>query len=68
MALKAVPTIPLPSSYDAKLRECEAMAEPVRYERELQEGYAREALDDLRMHLTTHATLESRCRKQISGV
>ena len=43
------------------------MAQAVRHERLLREGFARDALDDLRMHITTHASLVDR-KKQQSGV
>ncbi|KAI1788107.1 hypothetical protein LXA43DRAFT_975014 [Ganoderma leucocontextum] len=49
--------LPLPSDYHVKIREHPAMCKAVEYERLLQQGYATEALDSLRMHLTTHATL-----------
>ncbi|KAI1782416.1 hypothetical protein LXA43DRAFT_905863 [Ganoderma leucocontextum] len=60
-------TMPLPSDYHLKLRQHADMSQAVQYERSLQEGFATEALDDLRMHLTTHATLKDRHR-QVSGV
>ena len=64
--LKAT-TMPLPSDYHRTIRAHPAMAEAVKYERALREGYATEALDDLRLHLTTHAGLKDR-RQQASGV
>lgn len=59
--------LPLPSDYHVKIREHDAMRKPVEYERTLRQGYATEALDSLRMHLTTHATLRVR-HQQASGV
>ena len=43
------------------------MHKAVEYERALRQGYATETLDNLRMHLTTHATLRAR-HQQASGV
>ena len=60
-------TLPLPSDLIDKMRQHPAMEDAVRCERKLREGYATEALDDLRIHLTTHATLNAR-RSQGSGV
>lgn len=57
----------LPSDYDNEIIKHRAMAEAVRNELLLRQGHARNALDDLRMHITTHATLEDR-KKQASGV
>ena len=57
----------LPSEYEDEIVQHPAMAEAVRHERLLREGFARDALDDLRMHITTHASLVDR-KKQHSGV
>ncbi|RPD52052.1 hypothetical protein L226DRAFT_474677 [Lentinus tigrinus ALCF2SS1-7] len=57
----------LPSDLDVQVRTRPAMAAAVQHERALREGYARDALDELRMHITTFASLEYRKRRG-SGV
>ncbi|KAI1786196.1 hypothetical protein LXA43DRAFT_898439, partial [Ganoderma leucocontextum] len=59
--------LPLPSDYHEDIRIHPAMQQAIQYERSIREGYATEALDDLRMHLTTHATMKDR-HAQVSGV
>ncbi|KAM5534229.1 hypothetical protein V8D89_012136 [Ganoderma adspersum] len=59
--------LPLPSDYHRDIRMHPAMQQAIEYERSLHEGYATEVLDDLRMHLTTHATMKDR-HAQVSGV
>ncbi|TFK85198.1 hypothetical protein K466DRAFT_495221, partial [Polyporus arcularius HHB13444] len=60
-------SLALPSDYDDKIIQHAAMATATKYERMIREGCANEALDDLRLHLTTFATMEDR-RKRGSGV
>ncbi|KAI0691308.1 hypothetical protein C8T65DRAFT_587315 [Cerioporus squamosus] len=57
----------LPSDFDDKVLRHPAMSQAVKYKRQLREGFARDALDAVRVHITTHATLEDR-RKQGSGM
>ncbi|KAI1787177.1 hypothetical protein LXA43DRAFT_896623 [Ganoderma leucocontextum] len=57
----------LPSSYHKLVRDHVGMKTALDTERKLREGLAAEALDKLRLHLTTHQALELR-RKQVSGV
>ena len=59
--------LPLPSDYHQDIRRHPSMQRAVQYERSIREGYATEALDDLRMHLTTHSTMKDR-HAQVSGV
>ncbi|KAI0710287.1 hypothetical protein C8T65DRAFT_575470 [Cerioporus squamosus] len=56
----------LPSDFDDAILRHPAMAQAVQFERQLREGFARDALDAVRVHITTHATLEDR-KKQGSG-
>lgn len=60
-------SMPLPSDLDERIRSADCMVHPVQCELELRKGYAAEALDSLRVHLMTFATLEDR-HKQLSGV
>lgn len=60
-------TVTVPSDYHSAVRNHKAMATPTQIERQLREGYATEALDELRLHLTTHATIAQR-RKNGSGI
>ncbi|TFK78476.1 hypothetical protein K466DRAFT_449828, partial [Polyporus arcularius HHB13444] len=60
-------SLALPSAYDPRIIQHPAMTTAVQYERMIREGCANDALDDLRLHLTTYACLEDR-RKQGSGV
>lgn len=57
----------LPSDYHSHIRGATSMTELVNFERELRRGQANEALDDLRLHLTTYLSLEDR-KRQVSGV
>ncbi|PIL25723.1 hypothetical protein GSI_11473 [Ganoderma sinense ZZ0214-1] len=57
----------LPSAYHRLVRDHVGMQVAVQSERKLREGLAAEALDKLRLHLTTHKALELR-RRQVSGV
>ncbi len=57
----------LPSAYVDQIVQHSAMDAAVKYERMIREGCANDALDDLRLHLTTYATMEDR-RKHGSGV
>ncbi|KAI1784958.1 hypothetical protein LXA43DRAFT_900780 [Ganoderma leucocontextum] len=57
----------LPSTYHRAVREHVGMKIPVATERKLREGLADEALNKLRLHLTTYQALEIR-RRQVSGV
>lgn len=57
----------LPSDYHSLIRGATSMTELVNFERELRRGQANEALDDLRLHLTTYLSLEDR-KRQVSGV
>lgn len=50
----------LPHDFDDSVLRHPAMAQAVKYERQLREGFARDALDAVRLHITTHATLEDR--------
>lgn len=59
--------MPLPSDFDDRIIQHSSLATAVQYERMIREGCANDALDKLRIHLTTHATLQDR-RKQGSGV
>ncbi|KAI0349249.1 hypothetical protein OH77DRAFT_1415382 [Trametes cingulata] len=58
---------PLPSDYHSAVRFHPAMTEFVKIERALHEGQANEALDELRLHITTHLSLQHR-KQQESGV
>ena len=57
----------LPSAYHHLVREHVSMKTAVETERRLREGLAAEALDRVRLHLTTHKALELR-RREVSGV
>nr|VWO95310.1 Copper resistance-associated P-type ATPase [Ganoderma boninense] len=57
----------LPSGYHRLVRDHVGLKAAVDTERKLREGLAAEALDKLRLHLTTHKALEQR-RRQVSGV
>ncbi|KAI1791116.1 hypothetical protein LXA43DRAFT_872705, partial [Ganoderma leucocontextum] len=57
----------LPSAYHRLVREHVSLKTAVQTEQKLREGLAAEALDKLRLHLTTHKALELR-RRQVSGV
>ena len=57
----------LPSAYDKAVREHVGMKIAVETERRLREGLAAEALDKLRLHLTTYQALTYR-RRNVSGV
>lgn len=57
----------MPSDLNARVCSHDAIGHPVQCELELRKGYAAEALDSLRVHLMTFATLEDR-RKQVSSV
>ena len=57
----------LPSAYDKAVREHVGMKMAVETERRLREGLAAEALDKLRLHLTTFQALTYR-RRNVSGV
>ena len=57
----------LPSAYDKAVREHVGMKIAVETERRLREGLAAEALDKLRLHLTTYQVLTYR-RRNVSGV
>ncbi|EIW55155.1 uncharacterized protein TRAVEDRAFT_130935, partial [Trametes versicolor FP-101664 SS1] len=56
----------LPSDYHSAVRQHPAMAEAVKMERRLRGGEANEALEDLRLHLTTQMSLAER-KTQGSG-
>lgn len=56
----------LPSDYHSAVRQHPAMAEAVTMERRLRGGEANEALEDLRLHLTTQMSLAER-KTQGSG-
>ncbi|KAI0649157.1 hypothetical protein C8Q79DRAFT_999013 [Trametes meyenii] len=51
---------PLPSDYHSAVRRHPAMTELVRIERSMHEGQANEALDLLRLHLSTYLSLKVR--------
>ncbi|KAI0362994.1 hypothetical protein BV20DRAFT_959208 [Pilatotrama ljubarskyi] len=53
-------SILLPSDYHSQVRSHDAMAELVKMERRLREGQANEALEQLRVHLTTQISLADR--------
>ncbi|KAI0364498.1 hypothetical protein BV20DRAFT_1057147 [Pilatotrama ljubarskyi] len=57
----------LPSDLHSAIRTAPATADLLKTERKLREGQANEALDNLRLHLTTHLSLNVR-RTQGSGV
>ncbi|KAI1782668.1 hypothetical protein LXA43DRAFT_1103603 [Ganoderma leucocontextum] len=57
----------LPSAYHKQVRDHVGMKAAADTEKKLREGLAAEALDRLRLHLTTHQALELR-RRQVSGV
>ncbi|KAI0349199.1 hypothetical protein OH77DRAFT_121712 [Trametes cingulata] len=59
--------IPLPSDYHSAVRAQSCMADFVKIERALREGEANDALDVLRLHLTTYLSLEVR-KTQGEGV
>ncbi|KAI0683387.1 hypothetical protein C8T65DRAFT_713458 [Cerioporus squamosus] len=56
----------LPSDFDDAILRHPVMAQAVQFERQLREGFARDALDAVRVHITTHATLEDQ-KKQGSA-
>ncbi|EJF55675.1 hypothetical protein DICSQDRAFT_184244 [Dichomitus squalens LYAD-421 SS1] len=61
------PAILLPSAYHRLIRDHVGMKVAVATERKLREGLAAEALDRLRLHLTTYKALQLR-KTQVSGV
>ncbi|KAI1781959.1 hypothetical protein LXA43DRAFT_977822 [Ganoderma leucocontextum] len=61
------PGVLLPSAYHKTVRDHVGMKMAVETERKLREGVANEALNKLRLHLTTYQALELR-RRQVSGV
>ncbi|RPD67803.1 hypothetical protein L226DRAFT_474379 [Lentinus tigrinus ALCF2SS1-7] len=59
--------LPLPSDLHDDVIKHPAMTRLVNHELQFRKAFARNALDDLRMHIITHATVEHR-KKQGSGV
>lgn len=60
--------MPLPSDFDEDIIRHPAMTAVVQDELHMREGCANDALDALRLHLTTHATLADRKKQASSGV
>ena len=60
--------MPLPSDFDLRIIRHRAMTAVVQDELHMREGCANDALDALRLHLTTHATLADRKKQASSGV
>ena len=61
------PAVLLPSAYHRVVRDHIGMKVAITTERKMREGLATEALDRLRLHLTTHKALQLR-KTQVSGV
>ncbi len=62
----SVPAATLPSMYHSKVRQHHLMKKLVETERSLRQGQAAEALNELRIHLSTHVALKFR-KEERSG-